>query len=127
MAMSLTSTAPSLAQRFSSAATAVARRAPTRHIAGVALPAGVQPAAIRVERSRSRRDGETTSQTAVTMWFGQGPALPGAGSQATVLRGALRLGAGVLGAAAVAVLTSVAAEREARLEAMRPRRISAGG
>lgn len=70
----------------------------------------MMPAAVRVERARSRRDGETAEQTAVTLWFGEGPALPSPGG--STMRTALRLGGGLLGAAALAAMTAIAARRE---------------
>lgn len=69
------------------------------------------PAAVRVERARSVRRGERADQTAVTVWFGDGPSLPGPGGGDT-LRSAVRLGTGVLGAAALAAMTVIAARRE---------------
>jgi hypothetical protein len=69
------------------------------------------PAALRVERARSVRRGERAEQTAVTVWFGEGPALPGLGGGDT-LRSAMRIGTGVLGAAALAAMTVIAARRE---------------
>ncbi len=84
----------------------------------------LQPAAIRVERSSSGYGGETSAQTAVTMWFGEGPALPSAGGGA-VRRGAMRVGVTVLGAAMLAALTAVVAQQDARLGAKRVRRIVA--
>jgi hypothetical protein len=67
------------------------------------------PAAVRVERSRSQRRRSAAEQVAVTVWFGQGPALPAPHSAVTARRQALRVGAGVLSAAAVAVVTTAAA------------------
>jgi hypothetical protein len=69
------------------------------------------PAAVRVERARWRRGEERADQTAVTVWFGEGPSLPAPGGS-NALRGAIRLGSGVLGAAALAALTAIAARRE---------------
>jgi hypothetical protein len=69
------------------------------------------PAAVRVERARSHRHGERSDQTAVTVWFGEGPALPGPGS-GDALRSAMRISSGVVGAAALAALTAIAARRE---------------
>ena len=87
-----------------------------------ALLHAVSPAAVRVERSRVRHPGGSADQTAVTMWFGSGPALPGAATfSAPALRAALRITAGVIGAAALGAMTVVAAHREAaRLDAPRP-------
>jgi hypothetical protein len=63
------------------------------------------PAAVRVERSRVRRRHEDAEQVAVTMWFGEGPALPPLGGRFG--RGAVRVGAGVLSAAAVAGVSTL--------------------
>lgn len=98
------------------------RSAAVRSAAGAALrrldaPSGradrhpLTPAAVRVERARSHRHGERTEQTAVTVWFGEGPALPGPGS-GDVMRSAMRVGTSVVGAAALAALTAIAARRE---------------
>jgi hypothetical protein len=87
------------------------------------------PAAVRIERSRSRRRRGEDEQVAVTMWFGEGPALPGASGN----RRLARAGAGLLSAAAVAAATTLAArlgERPApRAIAARPPapRLPAGG
>ena len=69
------------------------------------------PAAVRVERARSNRHGERTDQTAVTVWFGQGPSLPVPGGGDAV-RSAVRIGTGLLGAAALAAMTVIAARTE---------------
>jgi hypothetical protein len=63
------------------------------------------PAAVRVERTRSRGRRGEADQVAVTMWFGEGPALPGPGGRFG--RGAVRVGAGVASAAAVAAVTTL--------------------
>ena len=68
------------------------------------------PAALRVERARSNRGGERAEQTALTVWFGQGPSLPSPGSDQ--VRSAVRIGGGLLGAAALAAMTVIAARRE---------------
>jgi hypothetical protein len=90
------------------------------------LPASrhpLAPAALRVERTRAL-GAETADQVAVTVWFGEGPSLPpivaarGGGG-----RTALRVGASLLGAAAVAALTTAAARLA---EADRPRIVDAG-
>jgi hypothetical protein len=106
------------------AAVAAARHSTVRTAAGAALrrlqtpPAAppperhpLTPAALRFERARSDRRGDRAEQTAVTVWFGQGPSLPGPGG-GDALRGAMRLGTGLLGAAALAAMTVIAARRE---------------
>ncbi|GAC1340066.1 MAG: hypothetical protein NVSMB29_08400 [Candidatus Dormibacteria bacterium] len=70
------------------------------------------PSAIRVERSRLRRGEDRGDQTAVTMWFGSGPALPSPGGGPSMLRAALRIGAGALAAGAVAAASAYAARVE---------------
>jgi hypothetical protein len=70
----------------------------------------LSPAALRVERARSHRNGERAEQTAVTVWFGQGPSLPSPG--ADPVRSAVRIGGGLLGTAALAAMTVIAARRE---------------
>jgi hypothetical protein len=66
---------------------------------------------VRVERARSNRPGERADQTAITVWFGEGPSLPVPGGS-NAMRGAVRLGTGLLGAVALAALTAIAARRE---------------
>ena len=95
---------------LASAATAALRRLEVP-AAAVAQRHPLAPAAVRVERARARGNGTRTDQTAITVWFGQGPALPGAGS-ADAMRSAVRIGTGVLGAAALAAMTAIAARRE---------------
>lgn len=93
-----------------SAATAALRRldaAPARRADRHPLT----PAAVRFERARSHRQGERAEQTAVTVWFGEGPSLPGPAS-GDGMRSAMRITTGVLGAAALAALTAIAARRE---------------
>ena len=76
------------------------------------------PAAVRVERSRLRGAAGDADQTAFTVWFGTGPALPSLGGGGKATRAVLRTAVAVLGAAALGALTVVAANREAaRLEA----------
>jgi hypothetical protein len=111
------------AVRISALRSAAVRSAAVRSAAGAALrrldaaPSGradrhpLTPAAVRVERARSHRHGERTEQTAVTVWFGEGPALPGPGS-GDVMRSAMRISTSVVGAAALAALTAIAARRE---------------
>jgi hypothetical protein len=69
------------------------------------------PAALRVERARSHGNGVRAEQTAITVWFGEGPSLPGPGG-GDALRSAMRIGGGVIGAAALAAMTVIAARRE---------------
>ena len=69
------------------------------------------PAAVRFERARSRGNGDRADHTAVTVWFGQGPSLPVPGG-GDPMRSAMRIGSGVIGAAALAAMTVIAARRE---------------
>jgi hypothetical protein len=71
------------------------------------------PAAVRVERSRLRGAAVDADQTAFTVWFGSGPALPSLGASGKATRAVLRTAAAVLGAAALGALTVMAANREA--------------
>ena len=75
---------------------------------------GLLPAAVRVERTRAAgRRGEHSEQTALTLWFGEGPSLPSAAGAARV-----RLVAGtaiaLAGAAALGAATYFANQREAQ-------------
>jgi hypothetical protein len=70
------------------------------------------PAAVRVERSRSRRGGEVAEQTAVTLWFGAGPDLPGPATSRSPWRVAAGVGMTLVGAAAFAAASTVAAHRD---------------
>ncbi len=80
------------------------------------------PAALRVERTRARRGAEVAEQTAVTLWFGEGPQLPSPGLARSPWRTVAGLGVTLAGAAALAVASSVAAQREEqrRIAAARP-------
>jgi hypothetical protein len=76
------------------------------------------PAALRVERTRVH-GADPADQVAVTVWFGEGPSLPAiVSTRSGAGRTALRVGASLLGAAAVAALTTAAARLA---EAERPR------
>jgi hypothetical protein len=98
-------------QRRRAVAAALARFEQERSLGPVRHP--MAPAAVRVERSRSRgRRGEEADQVAVTMWFGEGPALPSPGGR--LGRGAVRIGAGVVSAATVAAVGALAARMSER-------------
>lgn len=121
----MASNAPSVlraAGPLARAAAAAARHQSLRTAAGALLggsdapPSAAErhplvPAALRVERARSHRNGEKAEQTAITVWFGQGPSLPVPGGGDAV-RSAMRIGTSLLGAAALAALTVIAARRE---------------
>jgi hypothetical protein len=104
----------------------------TTGLAGATPRHPMAPAAVRVERSRVRRRHEEAEQVAVTMWFGEGPSLPAPGGS-RLGRGAMRVGVGVVSAAAVAAATTLAsrlAERPSGARALPaakpPARLPAG-
>lgn len=73
------------------------------------------PAAIRVERTTARVEGGTSRQSALTVWFTEGPALPGpasSGPSARTVAGAL---AGIVGVVALGALGVMAAQQQPRL------------
>ena len=86
---------------------------------------GPRTAAVRIERSRVRADGEVVAdQSALTLWFGDGPDLPavsGRGrSQAS--RVAVRTLVGFVAALALGAAGALVARQEAaRLEGGRPK------
>ncbi len=81
---------------------------------------GPRPAAVRIERSHVRSDGDVVAdQTALTLWFGDGPDLPGfttrGRNQATRL--AVRTLVGFGAAVAIGAAGAIVARQEAsRLE-----------
>ena len=85
------------------------------------------PAAIRVERTTAKYEGGTSRQSALTVWFSEGPALPGpapSGPSARTVAGAV---AGIVGVVALGALGVMAAQQQPRLvdgtRAERPRRL----
>ncbi len=94
-----------------SAASAALRRLETAPAQAQGQRHPLAPAALRVERARSHGNGTRAEQTAITVWFGQGPSLPGPGG-GDGLRSAVRIGTGVVGAAALAAMTVIVARRE---------------
>jgi hypothetical protein len=80
------------------------------------------PAAVRVERTRARHGGESADQTAITVWLGEGPALPAPGLTRSPWRLAAGVGVSLVGAAVVAAASTLAAQREQerRLVSARP-------
>jgi hypothetical protein len=92
--------------------------------AGLARPERhpLAPAAVRVERTRARRGTETADQTAITVWLGEGPNLPTPGLSRSPWRVAAGVGMTLVGAAAVAAASTLAAQREQqrRLASARP-------
>lgn len=81
------------------------------------------PAAIRVERTTAKYEGGTSRQSALTVWFSEGPALPGpapAGPSARTVAGAV---AGIVGVVALGALGVLAAQQQPRVvEASRSQR-----
>ncbi|HEY2703139.1 MAG TPA: hypothetical protein VGL20_05565 [Candidatus Dormibacteraeota bacterium] len=103
----------------------VVRAVDMRSILPPAGPHPLLPSAVRVERSRRRGGNGFADQVAVTLWFREGPSLPGLppeGGGGELSRIALRLGIGLAragaGLAATAAIgaATVAAQR---LEAAR--------
>ena len=86
------------------------------------------PAALRVERSRVRSDrGEAAEQTALTVWFGEGPQLPGPSLSGRVPRALARGALAAVAAAAFGAMAAIAAQREsASLQAREQYRRLAG-
>ena len=77
---------------------------------------GPRPAAVRIERSHVRSDGDVVAdQTALTLWFGDGPNLPGittrGRNQATRL--AVRTLVGFGAAVAIGAAGAIVARQEA--------------
>jgi hypothetical protein len=81
---------------------------------------GPRPAAVRIERSRVHTDGEVVAdQTALTLWFGEGPDLPGVTGRGRnqAARMAVRTLVGFVAAMALGAAGAVVARQEAaRLE-----------
>jgi hypothetical protein len=95
-----------------------------------AAPHSLLPSAVRVERSRRRGQNGYADQVAVTLWFREGPSLPGAGAVdggelgRLALRigvGLARAGVGLAGAAAIGAATVAASRLEA---GRRPARVT---
>jgi hypothetical protein len=75
---------------------------------------GARPAAVRIERSRVHADGEVVAeQTALTMWFGEGPGLSGISVRGRATRVAARTLAGVAAAVAIGAASAYVARQEA--------------
>ncbi len=83
------------------------------------------PAAVRVERTRARHGGELADQTAITVWLGEGPALPAPGLTRSPWRLAAGVGITLAGAAAVAAASTLAAQREQERRLLSARRVEA--
>ena len=72
------------------------------------------PAAIRVERSSARNDNGSARQTALTVWFNEGPSLPGpaaAGPSPRAIAGTVAF----VGMLALGALGVMAAQRQPEL------------
>jgi hypothetical protein len=75
---------------------------------------GPRPAAVRIERSRVHGDdGVIAEQTAMTMWFGEGPGLSGISVRGKATRVAVRTLAGVAAAVALGAASALVARQEA--------------
>jgi hypothetical protein len=75
---------------------------------------GPRPAAVRIERSRVRGDdGLIADQTAMTMWFGEGPGLSGISVRGRATRVAVRTLAGVAAAVVLGAASALVARQEA--------------
>jgi hypothetical protein len=75
---------------------------------------GPRPAAVRIERSRVHgEDGLIADQTAMTMWFGEGPSLSGISVRGRATRVAVRTLAGVAAAVALGAASALVARQEA--------------
>lgn len=112
---------PSIGAQLARAARVAASQA-ERHAGRMVAERSLAPAAVRLERTRSRGGDTTADQVAVTVWFGAGPALPALnapGWAVGAVRGALRVGAGAVAVAALAAASTMAG----RLEERRPVRI----
>jgi hypothetical protein len=83
------------------------------------------PAAVRVERTRAHRGAETSEQTAITVWLGEGPGLPVPGLSRSPWRVATGVGMTLMGAAAVAAASTLAAQREQQRRLMSARPVPA--
>jgi hypothetical protein len=98
-------------------------RAVARQIAGLSPRQRhhLAPAALRVERTKARGGSGVTEQTAVTLWFGEGPELPVLGRDNSPWKTAAGLGVTLAGVAAMAAVSTLAAQREERLRLARAR------
>ena len=73
------------------------------------------PAAIRVERTTAKFEGGTSRQSALTVWFTEGPALPGPASGGPSARTVAGAVAGIVGVVALGALGVMAAQQQPRL------------
>ena len=75
---------------------------------------GTRPAAVRIERSRIHGEGGVVAdQTALTLWFGEGPSLSGISVRGRATRVAVRTLAGVAAAVAIGAASALVARQEA--------------
>ncbi|MBV8194861.1 MAG: hypothetical protein JOY80_04975 [Candidatus Dormibacteraeota bacterium] len=70
------------------------------------------PSAVRVERSSAHGDRGQSHQTALTVWFGQGPSLPIPGGGGPSMRTVVGAVAGFAGVVALGALGVIASQRE---------------
>lgn len=73
------------------------------------------PAAIRVERTTAQHEGGVSRQSALTVWFGEGPALPGPVSSGPSARTVAGTVAGIVGVVALGALGVMAVQRQPQL------------
>jgi hypothetical protein len=90
---------------------AMARRTPL-HLDDRRHP--LAPAALRVERSTARTDRGIANQTALTVWFGEGPPLPSVVNGGTSMRTVVGTVAGLAGVVALGALGFIASQRDVR-------------
>ncbi|MFZ0129351.1 MAG: hypothetical protein WB808_13875 [Candidatus Dormiibacterota bacterium] len=94
------------------ASSAVLRAAPG--LLGQSRWRGPRPAAVRIERSRVHGDdGVVADQTALTLWFGEGPSLSGVSVRGRATRVAVRTLAGVVATVAIGAASAFVARQEA--------------
>jgi hypothetical protein len=75
---------------------------------------GPRPAAVRIERSRVHGEGGLVAdQTALTLWFGEGPGLSGISVRGRATRVAVRTLAGVAATIAIGAASAFVARQEA--------------
>ncbi|MFI5285155.1 MAG: hypothetical protein ACHQ4F_02430 [Candidatus Dormibacteria bacterium] len=104
-------------ERAAAAVRAIARSGVLRAAPGLLDQSrwrGPRPAAVRIERSRVHgEDGVVADQTALTLWFGEGPSLSGVSVRGRATRVAVRTLAGVVATVAIGAATAFVARQEA--------------
>jgi hypothetical protein len=104
-------------ERAAAAVRAIARNGALRAAPGLLDQSrwrGPRPAAVRIERSRVHGDdGVVADQTALTLWFGEGPSLSGVSVRGRATRVAVRTLAGVVATVAIGAASAFVARQEA--------------